>query len=80
MPSSVTSLNEFTALCKRPNATELRVKKLQRGDGKNIVVKLKLRTSTRLYTLTMKDSGLALKFANKLKKTNKDIKVRFFRN
>ena len=80
MPSSVTSLNEFTTLCKKPNATELRVKKIQAGEGKKIIVKLKLRTSTRLYTLTMKDSGLALKFANKLKKENKDIKVRFFKN
>lgn len=80
MPASVKSFNEFTALCKKANATELRVKRLYKSeDKKKVIIKLKLRTTTRLYTLTMKDSGLAINFANQLKKANKNIRVRFFK-
>eukprot|EP00766_Chilomastix_caulleryi_P001327 gnl/Chilomastix_caulleri/2300.p1 GENE.gnl/Chilomastix_caulleri/2300~~gnl/Chilomastix_caulleri/2300.p1 ORF type:complete len:81 (+),score=20.44 gnl/Chilomastix_caulleri/2300:43-285(+) len=79
MPASVKSLNEFTALCKKANATELRVKKVQIPNTDKIFIKLKLRTSTRLYTLSMKDIGLAMKFANNIKKANKGIRVRFFK-
>ena len=80
MPAAVRTLNEFTTLCKGSNALELRVKRIGVSGTNKMIVKLKLRTRAKLYTLTMKDAGLAINFANNIKKDNKNIKVRFFKN
>eukprot|EP00766_Chilomastix_caulleryi_P002609 gnl/Chilomastix_caulleri/3610.p1 GENE.gnl/Chilomastix_caulleri/3610~~gnl/Chilomastix_caulleri/3610.p1 ORF type:complete len:88 (+),score=16.13 gnl/Chilomastix_caulleri/3610:25-264(+) len=78
MPASVKASTNSLPSVRRPMQLSF-VLKVTIPNTDKIFIKLKLRTSTRLYTLSMKDIGLAMKFANNIKKANKGIRVRFFK-
>ncbi|GCA63691.1 ribosomal protein L38e [Kipferlia bialata] len=70
MPAAITEPAEFLKLCQKGNAFEVRVKRIEKGSFKGHM-KLKLRTSKRLFTITMKNPADAKNVLEQVKKVKK---------
>ncbi|GKT36762.1 Ribosomal protein L38e like protein [Aduncisulcus paluster] len=76
MPKAIRDISQLVELAKRDDATEIRVKKITSGPRKGIV-KLKVRTSKYLHTLTLdrKNAFRASKLISSLRSHVKCVNV-----